>query len=608
MKPSTSDAALLLIDFEPIGRRTEAEPGATLLEAARQAGVGLVSLCGGEGWCGSCRVRVAGGELSLPTSAEHNIFSDAELADGYRLACQAVALTNAKIDVPSESLSTPQRLQIEGHEIPVKLDPLVRPVDVQLARPALHDLRSDTVRVRDALREVGCDAVRFGLPLLRDLADRLRAYGWSTRLALRDGEIIAALPADDRLLGLAVDIGTTKLAAYLVDLTTGATLAMTGAMNPQIAYGEDVVSRIAYTREHQDGRRILQARLVETLNEMIGELCAGAAATRDSIVEAVVVGNTAMHHFFAGLPVAQLGLSPYVPAVSEALALRAVEIGLILAPGAYVYLLPNIAGYVGADHVAMVLATDIWQSDRTVIAVDIGTNTEITLATQGRLLSCSCASGPAFEGAHIRYGMRAAAGAIERVQITGDEVHIFTIENQPPVGICGSGILDVVAELRTAGALNNRGALQTAHPRVRPGTPLSEFLLVPASATGHGRDITMNRKDINEIQLAKGAIRAGIDILLSAAGISAHEVEDFIIAGAFGTYIHVASAIQIGMFPDLPIQRFHQVGNAAGIGAKQALISAERRQAANEIVERIEYVELTTHPDFQEIFLQALYL
>jgi uncharacterized 2Fe-2S/4Fe-4S cluster protein (DUF4445 family) len=608
MSPSTPDSAWLLIDFEPVGCRAEVQPGRTLLEAAQQAGVGLVSLCGGDGWCGSCRIRIASGEISPPTSAEQNVFSDAELADGYRLACQAVPLSDVKVDIPSESLSTPQRLQVEGYEIPIDLDPLVQPVDLQLAPPTLYDLRSDMVRVRDALAERGYDGVQFGLPVLRDLSSRLRAFGWSTRLVLREGEVIAALPAGEHLLGLAVDIGTTKLAAYLVDLTTGATLAMTGAMNPQIAYGEDVVSRIAYTREHQDGRRVLQERLVETLNEMVGELCVQAGASQDSIVEAVVVGNTAMHHLFVGLPVEQLGLSPYVPAVSEAFALRAGEIGVTLAPGAYIALLPNIAGYVGADHVAVVLATDIWQSDETVIAVDIGTNTEITLATHGRLFSCSCASGPAFEGAHIRYGMRAAAGAIERVQIIDNDVRIYTIGNQPPVGICGSGILDIVAEMRTSGALNERGALQADHPRVRPGQPLSEFLVVPASVTGHGHDITMNRKDINEIQLAKGAIRAGIEILLATADISTDEVSDFIIAGAFGTYIHVGSAVQIGMFPDIPLQRFHQVGNAAGIGAKQALISAERRQAANEIVERIKYVELTTHPDFQEIFMRALYL
>jgi uncharacterized 2Fe-2S/4Fe-4S cluster protein (DUF4445 family) len=608
MNLSTPKPPWLVIDFEPIGRRAEVRASSTLLTAAQQAGVGLVSLCGGDGWCGSCRVRIANGEVSPPTSAEHDALSDAELADNYRLACQTVPLSDVKVDIPSESLSTPQRLQIEGHEIPVDLDPLVEPVDLQLTPPTLYDLRSDTLRVRDALAEQGYDDVRLGLPVLRDLSGRLRAFGWSTRLALREGEVIAALPAGEHLLGLAVDIGTTKLAAYLVDLTTGETLAMTGAMNPQIAYGEDVVSRIAYTHDHQDGRRLLQAILVKTLNEMVGELCIEAAASRDSILEAVVVGNTAMHHLFAGLPVEQLGLAPYVPAVSEAFALRAGEIGLTLAAGAYILLLPNIAGYVGADHVAMVLATDIWQSDRTVIAVDIGTNTEITLATHGRLFSCSCASGPAFEGAHIRYGMRAAAGAIERVQITGDELRIYTIENQPPVGICGSGILDLVAEMRTTGALNERGALQPDHPRVRPGNSLAEFLLVPASATGHGRDITMNRKDVNEIQLAKGAIRAGIEILLATAGISADEVADFIIAGAFGTYIHIGSAIKIGMFPNLPIQRFHQVGNAAGIGAKQALISTRRRQAANEIVKRIEYVELTTHPEFQEIFLRALYL
>jgi uncharacterized 2Fe-2S/4Fe-4S cluster protein (DUF4445 family) len=407
---------------------------------------------------------------------------------------------------------------------------------------------------------------------------------------------------------LAVDIGTTKLAAYLVNLATGDTSAQAGAMNPQIAYGEDILSRIGYCEEHEDGLSVLQSRLVGTLNALVKEMCAEAGIVSDQIVEAVAVGNTAMHHLFAGLGVRQLAMTPYVPTTSQALEIGARDIGLEIAKGARLHLLPNIAGYVGADHTSVILATDIWKTDRISVAVDIGTNTEITLAAHGRLSSCSCASGPAFEGAHIRDGMRAADGAIERVQIKDDEIRVFTIGGKPPVGICGSGILDAVAEMRRCGILDDKGALQEDHPRVRPTDTLPELLLVPADATGHGRDITLNRKDVNEIQLAKGAIRTGLELLLLEAGIGAEEIEDFIVAGAFGTYISIPSAIRVGMFPDLPLERFRQVGNAAGMGAKQALISQSRRRMAQDVVKQIKYIELTTHPAFHKQFMQALFL
>jgi len=282
------------------------------------------------------------------------------------------------------------------------------------------------------------------------------------------------------------------------------------------------------------------------------------------------------------------------------------EIGLELAPGAYVYLPPNIAGYVGADHVAMLLATGMWDSTRTVLALDIGTNTEISLATDGRLLSCSCASGPAFEGAHIHDGMRAAPGAIERVQIVGEEVRVYTIVSQPAVGICGSGILDAIAEMVATGVMDSRGKLKKDHPLVDEGDGVVEFLIMPAEATGHERKIIVTQKDVGEIQLAKGAIRAGIEILLKEAGVAHDEIEEFIIAGAFGTYLDIRSAVRVGMFPALPVDRFCQVGNAAGTGARQMLISAERRQATAEIVRRVEYIELTTHPNFTNEFIKAM--
>jgi uncharacterized 2Fe-2S/4Fe-4S cluster protein (DUF4445 family) len=502
-------------------------------------------------------------------------------------------------------------LQVEGQGAEIGLDPVVVAVDMRIQPPDLVDLRSDATRLKAALSDRGYPQAHLGLPVLADLSERLRAQNWQATLALRGSEVVSVLPVGSSLFGLAVDVGTTKLAAYLVDLASGETASKTGAMNPQIAYGEDVVSRIAYANEHVDGRVLLQRRLVDTLNEMLADLRDQAKVGRDQVVEAVVVGNTVMHHLFAGLPVQPLGAAPYVPAVSEPLEFLAGQVGLELAPGAYVYLPPNIAGYVGADHVAMLLATEAAQVftrqlGRTVVALDIGTNTEISLFHQGRVYSCSCASGPAFEGAHIRDGMRAAPGAIERVRIAGEQVQIYTIEGAPPVGICGSGILDTIAELLSAGLLDGRGVLNGDHPRLRRNDARPIFVLASAETTGHGREVLVARSDVNEIQLAKGAIRTGVEILLAEAGIRDEDIQDFIVAGAFGTYLDLGSAIQIGMFPDIPRQRYQQVGNAAGSGARQMLVSASQRLLAAEIVRQVNYVELTTHPAFTGEYVKAL--
>jgi uncharacterized 2Fe-2S/4Fe-4S cluster protein (DUF4445 family) len=293
--------------------------------------------------------------------------------------------------------------------------------------------------------------------------------------------------------------------------------------------------------------------------------------------------------------------------VSAPLVIPSRDLGLQLAPGAYVYLPANIAGYVGADHVAMILSTGVWETPQTVMAVDIGTNTEITLAAGGRLLSCSCASGPAFEGAHIQDGMRAAPGAIERVQFLDGQFKVQTIGGIPPVGICGSGILDAVAEMISQGLLDERGVLNEDDPRVGQRGDKPAFVLIPAADTGHDRQIVVTRNDVNEIQLAKGAIRAGIDILLGEAGLQPEALDRFIVAGAFGTYIDIGSAITVGMFPELPLERFRQVGNAAGAGARMLLVSSKLRAVVEEIMNEVEYIELTTHPGFQPAFMKRLY-
>lgn len=596
---------LVHVDFEPVGRRIDIASGTNLLEAAQAAGVQLSSLCGGIGSCDTCKIRLVNGKASRHTLEELAALSEGEIAGGYRLACQTIPEGDVKVDIPPESLATPQRLQVEGQEIEIELDPVIQRLDLQLEPATLEDLRADDIRLKSMVESAGMVRPEIRMPVMRDLSEQLRKLDWRTTLALREDEVVAALPEGSRLLGLSVDVGTTKVAAYLVDLADGSTIAKVGAMNPQVAYGEDVISRIAYTNQHKN---VLHDRIIETLNSMVDELCRKGAAQREQIVEAVVVGNTAMHHLFLGLPVHQLGEAPYVPALGDATSVLAADLGLILASGAYVYLPPNVAGYVGADHVAMVLASGIWDAQKTILALDIGTNTEITLAASGRLLSCSTASGPVFEGAHIHDGMRAAPGAIERVQIENGEIRIQTIDDQAPVGICGSGILDVVAEMLDAGVIDRNGRMQKQHALVdrRDGAP--GVLLVPAEKTGHNRDILVNRKDVNEIQLAKGAIRAGSEILLAEAGLADNDLDEIIIAGAFGTYIHIPSAVHVGMFPNLPLDRFSQIGNAAGVGAKQMLVSRQRRRLAVEISQRIEYVELTIHPQFTDQFMKYLYM
>ncbi len=596
------------IDFQPVGRRAACRPGVDLLTIAREAGISISAVCGGKGTCGRCRVRVLEGEVSPLTETERRALGpDADR--GLRLACQTHVRGSAKVYIPPSSLTAKQRTQVEGEAVEFELDPPVRTADISLSDPALTDLRADASRVRDYLREhQGVEHTTYDFAVLRELSDRLRQDKWQSRLALRGSEVVSVLRDGGAALGLAVDLGTTKVAGYLVDLRTGVTLASEGIMNPQISYGEDVMARVAYALESPAKADELRKVIVSGIAELAEDLCGRVGARTGDIVESVVVGNTAMHHLFLGLPVRQLGNAPYLAATSDALDVKARDVGLPFAPGAYVHLLPNIAGFVGADHVAMILSTGMYQAQETTIALDIGTNTEIALNHDGRLITCSTASGPAFEGAHIGFGMRAADGAIERVSIDDGSVRYQTIGDSPAVGICGSGILDAVAQLYRGDILDMKGGMREGHPRVRTGPSGREFVLAPAEATAIGQDIVVSRGDVGEIQLAKAAMRAGVNVLLAEAGIQADDIQRFIVAGAFGTYIDVGSAIGIAMFPDLPLERFQQVGNAAGAGARMALLSRQARARAIEIAGKAEYVELTNDARFTEQFTLAMFL
>ena len=593
-----------IVDFQPVGRRSEFTTEDSLLECARQLGLDLVSLCGGAGSCKRCKVQLISGQLSEPSLIEELALTEEEVLMGYRLACQAYPLSDVTIHVPPESLTAPQRTQVEGLDVAVAPDPMIVSVDAALTPPTLESARADVRNLKAALLETGVELRDLDYLVMQSLPAVLRQNNWRISTALREGELVAIGSPSTQWLGLAVDIGTTKVAGYLVDLATGKVLGSKGVMNPQIAYGEDVVARIAAASQPEGGGSKLQSILVDAVSKMARELCEETGHTSDEIADAVVVGNTAMHHLFLGLPVKQLGLSPYTPVIDTAVDIKAREIGLELGAGAYVHLLPNIAGYVGADHVAMLLATKLDQADETTLAIDIGTNTEICLSHQGKMTSVSCASGPAFEGAHIKHGMRAAPGAIEYVRLTNDRLELQTIGGDSPTGICGSGLLDVVAQLRLNEIIDVRGRLGD-HPLVRKEGGSKEFVLAERPGA---TPITITQKDVRELQLAKAAVRMGIMALVENAGIEEEDIQKVIIAGAFGTFIDVNSAITIGMLPDLPLDRFEQVGNAAGTGARMALISKMEREKASQLAEKIGYLELAQVQDFNERFVEATYL
>jgi uncharacterized 2Fe-2S/4Fe-4S cluster protein (DUF4445 family) len=480
---------------------------------------------------------------------------------------------------------------------------------VELEPPTLKDSRADLTRIADGLAvDHGLTLDRVDVGVLQTMGPVLRQANWQVTLSLQGRELIQVEGGDrsDRAYGIAVDLGSTKIAAYLVDLTTGTTVEARGVMNPQIAYGEDIMARITYAVRQAEGGLRLRRAAVETIGGLIQGLCDDNGLSTSDVLEIAVVGNTAMHHLFLGLPIAQLAASPFVPAVGRPLAIKARDLNLPAALGASVYCPPPVASFVGSDHVAMVLASRLGGKAGTWLGIDVGTNTEISLKHGERIVAVSCASGPAFEGAAICWGMKAAPGAIERVWIDprSQEVVFSTIGNRPPVGICGSGILDCVAGMLGAGMLNARGQVAAEGKGLRIGEDgLPELVLAEDEG---GRAITVTQQDVERIQLAKGAIRSGIEVLMDAADIRAEAIDGVMLAGAFGTFIDPLSAIRIGMLPRLDPARIAQVGNAAGIGAKEILISVEQRMAAERLARRIEYLELTVYPRYSRFFAHAL--
>jgi len=608
------------VHFQPLGRKTSPEKGRTLLELARDSGVAIESICGSAGKCGKCKVIIRSGaaNLSPPNRSETGLLGDKPVLAGTRLACQATIVSEGDVvvEVPEESRRGHHRLLAAGEERATKLKPAMTKTVIELPPATLADVRADDDRFLEVLRKGARTSSMMSPGAHRTLPGALRDGSWSVTATLfRGKEVVRVDPGDTtgELYGVAVDIGTTKVVAYLIDLTSGKVLATESMPNPQIPFGEDVMSRITFTTKTPDGNERLQKVILDGLNSLISKLSSTSGVPQENILEVMVVGNTAMHHLFFGIPAKHLASAPYAPAVRTSLVYDAGQMGVDIYPFGKVSSLPNVAGFVGADAIADLVSSGLYRDTHIGMMIDIGTNTEIIAGNKDRLVSCSSASGPAFEGAHIKFGMRASTGAIERVWIdpASRDVRIQTVEDARPRGICGSGIVDAIAEMLRSGILDPSGRItdDKGDRRVRKGSNgVREYVLVWGKDTETGEDITVAQHDIEEIQLAKAAIFTGVSTLMRKLGVKCKDLERVYAAGAFGTYVDASSAITIGMYPDIPVTRIRFVGNAAGSGARMALKSTHVRDLAEKLSKKVEYVELAAQKDFQSEFAKAMFL
>jgi uncharacterized 2Fe-2S/4Fe-4S cluster protein (DUF4445 family) len=633
---SGPDEPLARVVFTPSGRRGSFAQGTTVLDAARKLGVDLDSVCGGRAICGRCQVTLAEGEFpkhGLVSSARHLSADSATelryrerrgMGDDRRLGCQTRLLGDAVIDVPAESQVHRQVVRKRAEARPIEIDPVLRLHYVEVAEPDMHDPRGDLERLKEALAgEWGLERLTVDLGVLQGLQRTLRQGQWKVTAAVHDGRAIVALwpGLAERVFGIAVDIGSTTIAAHLTDLGSGEVLASAGRMNPQIRMGEDLMSRVSYVMMHPGGERELTAVVRDAVADLAREVAVEAAVDPASVLELVVVGNPIMHHLFLGLDPTELGGAPFALAADGALEVRAGELDLRgLPPSARVYLLPCVAGHVGADAAGVVLSEGPHLQDEMMLAVDVGTNAEILLGSRQRLLACSSPTGPAFEGAQISCGQRAAPGAIERVRIDratleprfkvigadlwSDEPGFAeAVAGTGVTGICGSGIVEVLAEmflaglLTTDGVIDGRMAARTA--RIVPEQRTFAFVLRQGEP-----EIRVTQADVRAIQLGKAALHAGARLLMDHMGVE--RLDRIVLAGAFGSHIDPLHAMVLGLIPDCALERVSVAGNAAGTGARIALLNRKARGEIEAAVQRIEKVETAIEPRFQEHFVAAM--
>ena len=611
------------VNWEPASKPTSAAaaPGQTVLEAARAAQLEIVATCGGRGTCRSCRVKILEGDVPPPTVQDRIQLGHDAVRERFRLSCQTTLVSDCTVLIAPPQAESGHQILGAGTPFTSERSALLNSgVDKHLivaeAAAPEHHQASDVDRIAAALPEAL--SRDFPLDVLRKIPAVLRKQKGLITVTAFDNAVIDVEAGDTReqKYGMAIDLGTTTIVGTLLDLDSGEQVAEACNLNPQAAYGGDLVSRIAFVQFDEKNLAILRARALNAINDLITETCKRANVASGRIYKIVMVGNTCMHHIFLGIDVSYIGLAPYAPVVRRPVVFSAKELPLKAAPNARVCLLPNVGGFVGADAIGAIIATRLYESDKIRLVVDIGTNTEVAMGSRDKLMACSAPAGPAFEGGQIKHGMRAAVGAIERVDID-QEVRCKTIGGAAPIGICGSGLIDAVAKMLDAGLLDSGGALCEANRkalppnlrnRVRDTEHGPEFVIVRADQSGKNEDITITQADIRQLQLAKGAIYSAILMLQRVMGIKDEQIEEVMLCGAFGNYMNIASALRIRLLPPLPLEKVTYVGNAAHAGAAMALLSETVRNQASAIAQRIEHVGLAEQPGFQELFVDALSL
>ena len=602
--------------FEPSGRQVYVLAESILLEAAAQAGLILQTPCGGTGKCGKCRVRVVSGHCK-PSAACLEAFSRQEIENGFRLACQAKAGGDLRIEIPVESLfESQQQILVQGEGGKLPLQPAVGKYYVDLAKDAPDGALSDVERIRAAVRPAEFSSI--SIATMRLLPDALRKNHFKGTVVLADHELIGFEPGDStgRSFGIAIDLGTTTLVGTIINLNTGMDVAVDARVNPQTSYGDDVISRLRLCREDEKGLSRLQRVIIGAINDIIDKLASEARIRREDIYEVVLAGNTTMQQIACGIDPSALGEIPFVPAFTRALELSASEMGLEINAHGRVYVFPQIGGFVGGDTVAGLVASRMALSDETILFVDIGTNGEIVLKHGARLMAASVAAGPAFEGARISCGMRATAGAIEKV-IINDDLSCNVIGNTRPVGLCGSGLIDLVAELRRTGLVESSGHICAASElpadapaaikrRLIENEGQGAFVIAGKSESASGQPLLLTQKDVREMQLANGAIRSGINILLKMAGINCTRIDSVLLAGGFGNFIRRNHARRIGLLPPVPSEKIRFIGNASLMGARRAILSVAEKEFAEKMAHDVRHIDLSLSPEFQAEFSDAI--
>src|SRR5438093_18109 len=611
---------------DPTPRRTLAlPPNTSILKSAHAASIEITATCGGRGRCTSCRVKFVAGTIPPPTIMDEIQLGNDLVREGYRLSCQCVPSEAVTVQVAPPLEERAFQILGAGPGVVgmgrVTLDSGIRKqvVKVSLPREEHHQI-SDLEQLAAAL---GVTPTDVGLAVLQGLPAALRDDPAGVTVTTfappggRGSERVVAVERGDTAgmkFGLAVDIGTTSVVSTLIELDSGEQLASVSSLNPQAVFGGDLMSRIAFAQFDPGNLRKLHTRIIGLLNRHIEETCRQSGVLAKWIYKVVVVGNTCMHHLLLGIDPSFVGLAPYAPVMRHALVLPARELFLKVAPEARVCLLPLVAGFVGADAVAVALATRIYEGAAIRIAVDIGTNGEVILGSRDRLWACSAPAGPALEGAQIRHGMRGALGAIDRVTVD-DDIHVHTIGETDPLGICGSGLIDLLAGLLDTGVIDWTGlirveAREALPPKLRErvvmrGEERQVIVLRPGEA-GARQEVVLTQDDVRQVQLAKGAIASGVAMLQHVASVSDETVAELMLAGGFGNYVSISSALRIGLIPPLPKEKIRYVGNAASLGAQLCLVSETERQRAESVAARIEHVSLAAHPDFERIFVDAM--